>query len=48
MSGLNGKEYVLIKQFHGLPSNENFQVKEYEVPALKDGGMIILSTTTAL
>ena len=39
MSGINGKEYVMIKAFHGLPSDANYEIKEFELPALKEGGI---------
>ena len=40
MSGINGKEYIVIKDFNGLPTKANYEIKEFELPALKEGGMI--------
>jgi len=37
MSGINGKEYVVIKDFNGLPTDANYEIKEFELPALKEG-----------
>ncbi|XP_066929267.1 prostaglandin reductase 1-like [Clytia hemisphaerica] len=37
MSGIKGKEYILVKKFHGKPTPENYEVKEFELPELKDG-----------
>ena len=46
MSGINGKEYIVIKDFNGLPTNANYEIKEFELPALKEGGMICLLYTS--
>lgn len=35
---LTGKTYILDKHFVGFPKKEDLKIKEYEVPALKEGG----------
>ena len=33
-----GKRFILAKHFQGLPKHSNFQLKEFDIPELKNGG----------
>jgi len=39
MSGIKGKQYNLKNAFSGPPSNDNFEVVDFELPEIKDGGI---------
>lgn len=41
MSGIKGKEYITVKDYHGLPSSDNYEIKDFELPALADGGLFV-------
>ena len=39
---VKGKKWILAKQFSGLPTAENFQLVEYDLPdVLQPGGIYI-------
>lgn len=41
MSGIIGKSFFLKEAFHGLPNDNNFELVEKELPALKEGDFIV-------
>lgn len=38
MSGIKGRQFNLKNAFSGTPTNENFEVIDFDLAEIKDGG----------
>ena len=38
---VKAKKFVLVKMFEGEPTHNNFELQEEELPALKDGDVLV-------
>ncbi len=45
---VKAKRWALVRQFHGIPKEEDFRLEEEELPALKQGGMYTFSMYSSL
>lgn len=41
---VRAKKYIYVKEYDGMPTDENVKVIEEELPSLKNGGKMVLQT----